>query len=108
MNSQDLQERAEGYIALGATTKIFDTEAIFNAAPRDQIISVYLREYTEDYAKSWVSTAAYGWDRKYPSLDPEAAEYAQSLSAELPAKLKLMLILESPLVSNDDIAAIGW
>jgi hypothetical protein len=110
------QARVEKYIALESRAEdVFASEELYEGATRAQIISVYLRTYSEDHAQAWVNTATNGWapaltsaELPFYPLNPEATAYAQTLPQGLPALQKLMLIMERADVSSEEIASIGY
>jgi hypothetical protein len=70
--------------------------------PREKVISCYMQFYSEEWCESWIK-GALRYFPEYPVLSVLMIEHAH-----LPAKQRMLLLLEQPQLSNGDIIFVGW
>lgn len=84
------------------------SEEEFAAMPKEKLIALWLQNYSEEWAEDWLEKLIDGMPlfEIYPIQ--AVRDYYFACPSGLSAKEKMMYMMESPLLSNEDIAIIGF
>ncbi len=103
----DLQVRHEAYRNLLTPESEFwniQNQKEVDSFPREKVLSLYLQAYDTAAAEDWVNTLL----RYFPEKTELVNLVSDHRNQKLDEQLLLMLTLETPHLTNDEIFVVGW